>query len=117
MKRVRSFQNHNKMAVDSIKIAKGRAPFDTSAISAFPTACIMNKFSPTGGVMRAVSIKITKKMPNQIGSIDIAASAGNKTGTMISNMLKASKKNPMTKRVAPTASINKPGSEILLVKN
>ena len=117
MNRVKSFQNHSRTAVASIKATKGSAPFATSSIFAFPTACIINRFNPTGGVIRAVSIKITKKIPNQMGSIDITSRAGNKTGTIISSMLRASRKNPMIKSVLPTASINKPGSDILLVRN
>ena len=114
--KARSFQNHSKNAVASIIAAKGIAPFTTSSKRAFPTAWIINKLSPTGGVISAVSIKITKNIPNQIGSMPIVPKAGNKTGTIIKSILSASKKNPIINKTAPTARINSPAFVRLSVK-
>src|SRR3546814_6014890 len=41
---------------------------------------IANKFMPTGGVMTDISILITMKIPNHMGSMPIASAIGKNTG-------------------------------------
>ena len=95
MNRVKSFQNHSRTAVASIKATKGSAPFATSSIFAFPTACIINRFNPTGGVIRAVSSKIVIRMPSQTGSKPMPIKIGAISGVVVISIDNVSMKQPM----------------------
>jgi hypothetical protein len=78
-----------------INNTKGKDPFNIFPIDisgAIP--CITNKLSPTGGVIRPISILMVMITPNQIGSKPAAVIIGYNIGAVISMIATGGKKHP-----------------------
>ena len=84
---------------------------ETSANEPLPTAWITKRFMPTGGVIRANSIKIANKIPNQMRSMPMAFSAGNRIGIISISSETDSKNNPMINTMTPTTNKKPVGVE------
>src|SRR5690606_38886095 len=76
-----------------------------SSVSCGSIDLIANKFMPTGGVITDISILITMKMPNQMGSMPMVSAMGKNTGTVISMIEITSRKHPITNQIRANISM------------